>query len=139
VKLNELFPNRFVRGQDLTSPVLASISAIEKADVHPRPGVTETKLVLRFESIGTDGKPKPLAGIMRTPAGYGVLLRKSLAVQIFEATATSDTDQWSGKTVVLASAPARASGRDVLTVVARAPRVTSSSTTTTQPAQAKAK
>ncbi|MCL5994491.1 MAG: hypothetical protein M1546_00355 [Chloroflexi bacterium] len=119
MKINELFPSKFVRGQDLShTPVLAKLGVIEQVEVHPRPGVKEQKWVLLFESVDPAGKARPIAGVSRTAAGYAVILRKALMAQILEATGTTDTDEWPGKQVVFHACESRAG----LTVCARAPK-----------------
>src|SRR5262245_27266270 len=123
MKLSEMFPSRFVRGQDLQSPILAQITGIERETVHPRAGVEEEKFILRFERIDPrTGKPAPLSTVVRTRAGHGVILRRVLAEQIAEALGADDTDAWIGQRVVLAPADARAGNRTVKTIVARAPK-----------------
>ncbi len=123
MKLSEMYPARFVRGRDLPGPILAQVSAVEREEVHPRPGVTEQKYVLRFERLDPrSGKPAPLPGVSRARAGYGVILRKALAEQIAATLGSDDTDEWIGKRVVLEPCPTRAAGRDVLTISARAPK-----------------
>ncbi len=123
MKLSEMFPARFMRGRDLPGPILAQVNAIEREEVHPRPGVTEQKYVLRFERLDPrSGKPIPLPGVSRSRTGYGVILRKALAEQVAATLGSDDTDEWTGKRVVLEPCQARAAGRDVLTVSARAPK-----------------
>jgi hypothetical protein len=123
MKVSEMFPARFMRGQDLPAPILAQITAIDHEEVHPRPGVTEQKFVLRFERIDPrTGKPAPMPNVARTREGYGVILRKALAQQIAAALGSDETDVWVGKRVVMESAQTRAAGRDVLTIAARAPK-----------------
>jgi hypothetical protein len=78
MKLSEMYPSRFVRGQDLSAAILVEITGIERDQVHPKPGVTETKYVLRFNAI----KPASLANVERAKTGYGVILRKTLADQV---------------------------------------------------------
>ena len=120
MKINELFPSKFVRGQDLShTPVLAKLGMIGQVEVHPRPGVKEQKWILLFESIDPAGKTRLIAGVSRTAAGYyAVILRKALVAQILEVTATTDTDEWPGKQVVFHACESRAG----LTVCARAPK-----------------
>jgi hypothetical protein len=123
MKVSEMFPARFMRGQDLPAPILAQITAIEREEVHPRPGVTEQKYVVRFERMDPrTAKPVPMPNVARAKNGYGVILRKALAQQIAAALGSDETDEWVGKRVVLESAQTRAAGKDVLTVAARAPK-----------------
>jgi hypothetical protein len=123
MKVSEMFPARFMRGQDLSAPILVQLTAIEREEVHPRPGVSEQKYVLRFERIDPrSAKPAPMPNVARAHNGYGVILRKSLAQQIAAALGTDETDEWVGKRIVLESSQTRAAGHDVLTVAARAPK-----------------
>ncbi len=124
MKLSEMFPARFVRGRDLPGPILVQVNAIEREEMHPRPGVTEQKYVLRFERLDPRAnRPTLLPGVSRSRAGYGAILRKALAEQIATVTGSDDTDEWIGKYVVLEPCQAHAAGRDVLSISARAPKI----------------
>lgn len=117
-----MFPSRFVRGRDLPGPILAKITAIERETVHPRPGVTEDKWILRIERLTADGQPEKLQNVTHTKTGYGMVLRKALAEQIGEALASRNTDDWCDKRIVLFPIPAKAGGKDVISINARAPK-----------------
>ncbi len=123
MNLDQMFPARFVRGQDLTAAILATITGITRDETHPRPGVTEEKYVLHFERIDPrTGEYIQMPANQRDEHGYATILRKTLAEQIAGALSTRDTDQWIGQKIVLMPTRTRAAGRDVLTISARAPK-----------------
>ncbi|MDA8113674.1 MAG: hypothetical protein M0Z43_02960 [Acidithiobacillus sp.] len=123
MKLNEMYPSRFVRGRDLPAAILIKITTVESETVHPRPNVTEQAYVLRFERIDPrTGQPASIAGCSRTDAGYGVILRHTLAAAIAAILQSDDTDAWIDQRIVLEPARIRAAGQDVTTITARAPR-----------------
>ena len=97
MKMTDMFPSRVLRGQDLDKPILAEITATKIEKMRAGQGKPEElKHVLYFENIST-GKPTHLRGLQYVPDhGHGLVLRKSLASQIFTATQTADTEQWPG-------------------------------------------
>lgn len=118
-----MFPARYVRGQDLSAPILATITGIGQEETHPRPGVAEQKYVVTFERLDPKtGEYIQMTSNQRTAKGYSVILRKTLAEQIAEALQEMDTDKWIGQRIVLMPTRTRAAGRDVLTISARAPK-----------------
>lgn len=135
MKLNQMFPARYVRGQDLAAPILVVITGISKEETHPRPGVTEEKYVLHFERLDPrTGEYVEMEANARTKAGYGCILRHTLAEQIADVLKSDDTDTWIGQKIVLQPCKTRAAGRDVLTISARAPKSASAKPAQEQPA-----
>lgn len=53
--LSNLLPNRYLRGQNLSKPLLARVIAFEREIAHPCPGVEEQVWVLRFEPLDYPG------------------------------------------------------------------------------------
>ena len=129
MKLAQMFPAKFVRGQDLSAPILAIITAITREETHPRPGVTEEKYVIHFERVDPKtGEYIELPANLRTAQGYGAILRHTLAEQIADALKSDDTDQWTGQRIVFMPIHTRAAGKDVLTISARAPKTNGQTT-----------
>ena len=124
MQINTMFPSRYVRGQDLTAPILARIITVTQETMHPRPGVTETSYVLRISRIDPGNRDNLLEianCVCDSSKGYGVILRHSLALQI-QTMHGSDTDKWVSQVVVLEPTEMSVAGRQVTTITARAPR-----------------
>ena len=120
MKCGEMFPNRYLRGQDMAGPLLIVVNKVVTERVRSGAGrPEETKYVLRFELAKVDRQPAQLSVTSHPPEGYGLVLRKTLAEEIFHATGTTDTDEWAGHKIVIYSAKERAAGRDVITIHAR--------------------
>lgn len=117
--VTDLFPRRFVRGQDLRGPILAQLTGIGAETVHPRPGVEEQAHAVYFEHLDPKTRrPAPLRGFQRGRDGYAIILRRTLAEQIMAATGAETIDDWPGRVVVFE--PATVAGK--VTIKARAPR-----------------
>jgi hypothetical protein len=131
MKMTDMFPSRVLRGQDLDKPILAEITCIKIEKMRAGQGKPEeTKHVLYFENIST-GKPVRLRGVQYVPDhGHGLVLRKSLAIQIFVATQTADTEHWLSQRIVLYPCKVKARGEEVTTICARAPRADATSAST---------
>ncbi len=123
--INEMFPARFLRGQDMTGPLLIVIRGVSTEKVRAGAGKPEeTKYVLRFElAKGAAGNPAALKTTQHPPDGYGLLLRKTLANDIAEAVGTDDIEKWIAAKVVIYTATVAAAGREVITTHIRAPKV----------------
>lgn len=122
--INDLFPRRFVRGRDLRGPILARLTSVGVEVVHPRPGVEEQAYVVRFEHLDLKTRQSvPLRGFQRDRDGYAVVLRRTLAEQIAEATGAESVEDWSRRVVVFE--PATVAGK--VTIKARAARQTAAS------------
>lgn len=123
MKLGELFPNRYLRGQDMTAPLLIVIRGTVIEKVRAGAGKPEeSKHVLRFDLAKSDKNPAQLPYTQRPPEGYGLVLRKTLAAEIFDATRTTDTSEWVGAKVVIYPHTENVMKRDVITIHARMPR-----------------
>ena len=88
MKLSEMFPSRFVKGDELNGKsVTVTIARVAAETVRPSPGSPEeTKFALYF----TESK-----------SGRGVILSKVLATQIARALGSDDTDDWPGRRITL--------------------------------------
>lgn len=147
MKVNDMFPSRVLRGQDLPEKgLLIQINSVHAEKMRAGAGKPEElKYVLYFDNIST-GKPTRVRGVQYVPDhGQGMVLRKSLAEQINEATGTDDTEAWPGKRVVIYGCKTRAQGKEVISICARkpapvtaaqAPSATSAPTTTPAETQA---
>jgi hypothetical protein len=103
MKVNEMFPSRYLKGCDLSGPVTVTIASVEPAEFY-RPG--EGKVlgyVLYCEK-----------------ASKGVVLSKPLAVGISKALGEDDTDNWTGRQVVLYPQAMRVAGIDRIAIRGRA-------------------
>jgi hypothetical protein len=123
MQLGEMFPNRFLRGQDMTTPLLIVIRSVTTEKVRAGQGKPEeVKYILRFELAKVERQITSLPTTSRPPEGYGLVLRKTLAAEIFAATRTTDTNDWTACKVVIEPHTERAAGRDVIAIHARAPK-----------------
>ena len=125
MKLEQMFPSRYVCGRHLQTPILCRVVDVHQEDMHPRPSVTERKWVMTIERVDPAGQVQPIAGCTRSGDGYAVILRHTLALQICSVLQSDDTDSWRGRMIVLEPAQARAAGEEVTTINARAPKVKS--------------
>lgn len=145
MKVTDMFPSRVLRGADLPEKgMLIQITGVHTERMRAGQGKPEEiKYVLYFENFST-GKATRVRGVQYTPEhGHGLVLRKSLALQINEVTNTDDTDQWAGKRVVIYGCKIDLPGKDhtkrtVISICARAPQTDSTGTngkapTTTTP------
>ena len=122
MNVNELFPARYLRGQDMAGPILVVITGLGMEKMRAGPGKPEeSKYVLRFELA--KGVTQTLKTTSHTPDGYKLPMRKTLAIDIATALKEPDTDKWIGAKVVIYPATESAAGRDVITTHARAPMV----------------
>lgn len=103
MKVGEMFPSRFLKGADLGAPVTVTIAGV-KAEQMYKPGKGEiTGWVLYCEK-----------------ASKGIVLSRALAMSISEALGADDTDQWTGRQIVLYPQKMRVGGRDLVAIRARA-------------------
>ena len=121
MNVNELFPARYLRGQDMAGPILVVITGLGIEKMRAGPGKPEeSKQVLRFELA--KGVAQTLKTTLHTSDGYKLPMRKTLALDIAAALNEQDTDKWIGAKVVIYPATESAAGRDVITTHARAPK-----------------
>ena len=120
MNLDEMFPAKYLRGQDLAGPILSIVTSIGKEKMRAGPGKPEElKWVIRFELA--KGLP-PLRITQHPPEGYGLPMRKTLAEDIGAALKERDAEKWIGQKVVIFAAKEEAAGREVITTHARAPK-----------------
>lgn len=86
MKLNDLFPSKFVRGEDLGGKSF-TVTIARLAAERMRPNA---------------GSPEVEKFVLYTHEGHkGIILSRTLARQITQATGCEDTDQWPGKRIVI--------------------------------------
>lgn len=131
MKMTDMFPSKFLTGIGLLSianvgQILVELGKVAKEPMRAGAGMPEEiEPVVYFEIIDpkTD-KPRRVSGLeYHNGRGYGRVLNKTLAEQIFGATKTTDTDEWKGKRVVFYAADTKAGGEPTKTVCARAPKI----------------
>lgn len=120
MQVKDMFPSKFLRGQDMSKPMLVEMHSVVETGLRAGPDKPEEKaFVLFFDDVSSD-KPAPVRGLLRHPNGHHALvLRRALADEIMAATATDDTDQWAGKRVVLYHEQRTVARRNVVSIRAR--------------------
>lgn len=120
MNLDEMYPAKYLRGQDMTAPILIVITSIGKEKMRAGPGKPEeVKWVLRFELAKGQ---QPLRTTQHPPEGYGLPMRKTLALDIGTVLKERDAEKWIGQKVVIFAAKEEAAGRELITTHARAPK-----------------
>ena len=106
MKIDDIYPRKYATGEDLNGkPVTLVIASIIPETMRPGPGAQPIeKWVVYFER-----------------ASKGVILSRTLAHQIVDATGQDDTVNWIGQRVTLFPLPMRVAGRDVVAIRARKP------------------
>ena len=90
MKLDEMFPSRYVKGQDLKGRnVIVTIARVQAENMRPNPQSPELR---KFVLYTDEGKK-------------GIVLSKTLASQISRALGSDDSDDWIGKKVTLYPKP----------------------------------
>lgn len=88
MKVNDMFPSRFLTGEDLAGKTcqvtIAQVKAEQMRD--PQSRETVTKWVLYFSE---------------SKSGRGLVLNKTLAGQIAKALTADDTEAWTGKKIAI--------------------------------------
>ena len=100
MKISELYPRRFARGNDLKGPATVTIKEITQEELHPM-GKPVKKYVLWF---------------YKTPRG--VILTRPLALQLAE-TLGDDTASWKDQKITLYPEPMNVAGRSCVAIRAR--------------------
>lgn len=120
MQVKDMFPARYLRGQDMTKPVLIELKSVEETTLRPGPDKPEEKAyVLWFEDVST-GAYQLMRGLKYTNGkGHALVLRKALAEDIMNATGTQDTDEWKNKRVVLYPEKKTVARREVVSIRAR--------------------
>jgi hypothetical protein len=103
MKISDMYPSKYLRGDDLSGPVTVVIAGIETAEFY-RPGEGKVRaFVLKCEK-----------------ASKGVILSRPLAEGIAQALGSDETNDWTGKQVVLYAQPMRVAGQERIAIRARA-------------------
>jgi hypothetical protein len=121
MEVRDMFPAKYLRGQDMTKPILVELRMVEPTELRAGPDKpAELAFLAYFENVGT-GAPEQMRGLFHYRGkGHALVLRKSLAEEIMQATSTTDTDQWTGKRVVLFPEQKTVARRTVVSIRARA-------------------
>ena len=105
MKLDEMFPSRFVRGQDLQGrAVTVTIDRVLPERMRPNPQSPEMQ---KFVLYTVEGKK-------------GIVLSKTLANQIAQVLESDESDNWIGKKVTLYPEPITVAGIQRIAIRARA-------------------
>lgn len=123
MQVKDMFPARYLRGQDMTKPVLVELRSVELTELRAGPDKpAEPAYVLFFEDVSS-GSPQPMRGLTHTRGkGHALVLRRALADEIMQATGVTDTDEWRGKRVVIYPEQRMVARRNVVSIRARAPK-----------------
>ena len=104
MKLEEMFPSRYVKGQDLQGrDLIVTIASVQSERMRPNPQSPELQ---KFVLYTVEGKK-------------GVVLSKTLASQIARAMGNDDSDDWTGKKVTLYPEPMTVAGVQRVAIRAR--------------------
>lgn len=105
MKLNDMFPPKYVTGADLGGrSFVVTIARIQRESMRPN---AQSPEVEKYVLYTVEGK-------------RGIVLGKPLALQIAQALGSDDTDDWCGKKVVIYPQPVTVAGVLRLAVRARA-------------------
>jgi hypothetical protein len=123
MQVKDMFPARYLRGQDMTKPILIELRSVELTELRAGPDKpAEPAYVLFFEDVSA-GTPQPMRGLMHVRGkGHALVLRRALADEIMQATGVTDTDEWRGKRVVIYPEQRTVARRNVVSIRARAPK-----------------
>jgi hypothetical protein len=96
MNINQLYPHKYANGEDLKGkPVKVTIARVSMEKMRPNPQSQEVeKPVLHVEN-----------------GSKGIVLNKTLAVQIANILQADDTEDWMGKQVVLYPVPLIVAGQ----------------------------
>ena len=104
MKLNEMFPSRYVKGQDLQGrAVTVTIASVQPERMRPNPQSPELEKYVLY----TVGGKK------------GIVLSKTLATQIAQALESDESEDWIGKQVMLFPKPMTVAGVQRVAIRAR--------------------
>jgi len=104
MKLDEMFPSRYVRGNDLQGrAVTVTIARVQTESMRPNPKSPELQ---KFVLYTVEGKK-------------GVVLSKTLASQISQVLGSDESDDWLGKKVRLYPEPMTVAGVQRVAIRAR--------------------
>lgn len=124
MEVRDMFPAKYLRGQDMTRPILVELHSVEPTELRAGPDKpAELAFLAYFENV-SGGTPDQMRGLFHYRGkGHALVLRRALADEIMQATATTDTDQWRGKRVVLYPEKRTVARRDVVSIRARAAKL----------------
>ena len=129
MKVTEMFPAKYAKGEHLHKPRLVEIHAVEPTELRAGPGKpAERAYLLWFDDVST-GAPVRIAGVAYVDrssskrCGHALVLRGVLAKQIAQIVGTEETDEWEGKRAVLFPENAVVAGRSLTLTRARAPKL----------------
>ena len=104
MKLDEMFPSRYVKGQDLNGRAMTvTIERIQLEGMRPNPQSPELE---KYVLYTTEGKK-------------GIVLSKTLAIQIARILGIDESDEWKGKKVTLFPTPMIVAGVQRVAIRAR--------------------
>ncbi|MBN2548826.1 MAG: hypothetical protein JXB15_06700 [Anaerolineales bacterium] len=103
MKVKDMFPSKFVKGDDLKGPTVVTIARVVAEEMY-KPGVGQ---VTGYVLYTQEGKK-------------GIVLSRVLAGQIAQALKTEETEEWSGKRITLYPHPLTVAGVPRVAIRARA-------------------
>jgi len=104
MKVDDIFPRRFANGGDLQGKARAVV--IDRA---------------QQEKVYTPGASDERKWILYVAGGHkGIVLSRTLALQIAEATGEQDIDKWPGQRITLYPEPMTVAGKPRIAIRARA-------------------
>ena len=103
MNINQMFPNRFLKGEELNGPVTVKIVEVKQERAYSR-WEGEREIYVLYCGNAT----------------RGVVLSKPLALSIAQALGENDTERWRGKAITLYPQPMKVAGRDLVVIRARA-------------------
>lgn len=104
MKVNQMFPSRYVSGEDLNGKAWpVTIRNVTTEKMHPNPQAPEVE---KFVLYTVEGRK-------------GIVLGKVLAEQIQAATGQDDTEQWPGCKITIFAERVNVAGRELLAIRAR--------------------
>ncbi len=104
MKLEEMFPSRYVKGQDLQGrDVIVTLASVQPERMRPN---SQSPELQKFVLYTVEGKK-------------GVVLSKTLASQIARALGSDDSDDWTGMKVTLYPEPMTVAGVQRVAIRAR--------------------
>lgn len=120
MQVKDMFPAKYLRGQDMPKPMLIEMHSVLQQELRPGPDKpAEIAYVLFFDDVST-GKPAPVRGLAKHANGkHALVLRRQLAEEIMAATGTTDTDEWGNKRVVIYPEQRTVARRNVVSIRAR--------------------
>lgn len=123
MKVTEMFPARYVKGEHLQKSRLVEIHGVETTELRAGPNKPAERAYLMWFVDVSNGNATRIQGVAYTPPkGHSLVLRGPLAKQIAGVLGTEETDEWTGKRVVLYPEQATVAGRPMLIIRARAPK-----------------